>query len=309
MRSVLLLTGASGFIGRRCLELLSKHHDVLAITRGHLPASRGRVRWASVNLLDPAAVRKIIELEKPSLLLHAAWRPLVSGDVAATSPDNLNWMSATLGLTQAFREAGGKRAAIIGSCAEYDWSCGLCKSGITPHAPTSLYGSIKHALRIALEAYAVEVGLELVWPRPFFVYGPGDNPTRLVPAVIDALLEGRVVETSHGNQMRDYLHVDDVAAGIVAALESSHSGPIDICSGEATSLKDIIREIERQLGREDLIRLGARATSVDEVPLVVGDPLAIKKIGWLPRFKLGEGLANTIANARSQREVRRTKSA
>ena len=294
----LLLTGASGFIGSRCLARLSNNYDVLAIRRGPVPANSGRVRWARVNLLDPVAVRKIIQLERPSLLLHAAWRPVI-GDVMK-SPENLNWMSATLELAQAFREAGGERIAVVGSCAEYDWSYGLCKSGITPHEPNSLYGSTKHALRIALTAYAAEVGLDLVWPRIFFAYGPGEHPTRLVAAVIDALLDGRAAEISHGNQMRDYLHVDDVASGIVASLESGHSGPIDICSGEATSLKDIVHEIGHQLGREDLIRLGARPTSDDEVPLLVGDPLPLKKIGWLQRFQIKDGLANTIASARSK---------
>jgi nucleoside-diphosphate-sugar epimerase len=299
LKPVLLLTGASGFLGRHCLGLAASHHEIVATTSRPAPPSPEGVRWVRLDLLDETAVRRTIASVRPSHLLHAAWRS-VHGDVMS-SPENLRWMRASLALVEAFREHGGTRAAVVGSCAEYDWNVGVCRAD-SPYRPHSLYGTIKLAMRIALEAYASRTGLSLVWPRVFFLYGPGENRRRLVASVIDALLEGQPAETTDGRQVRDYLHVRDVAAGVVAALQSDVMGSIDICSGQAVTVREIVEEIARQVGREDLLRVGARAVAAGEVPLVLGDPKpAREKLGWQQTIELSEGLADTIAAARAAR--------
>lgn len=297
---MLLITGAGGFLGSHCLDVASQHHEILATTSRPLPPPRKGVRWIRLDLLDEAAVRRLLESTRPSHLLHAAWRP-VHGDVMA-SAENLAWMRASLTLVESFAQSGGSRAAVLGSCAEYDWRRGVCRPSHDAFRPQSLYGSIKLAMRVALEAYAQRTGLSLVWPRPFFLYGPGEHERRLVANVINALLDGEPALTTEGRQIRDYLHVRDVAAGIVAALNSDVSGPLDICSGEATTVREIVQEIARQIGREDLLRLGARATADDEAPVVLGDPRpAQARLGWSRTLGLADGLADTIAAARAAR--------
>lgn len=284
-----LVTGARGFLGRASMRLLLAHGwDVVGTSNSSGDGHR------RLDVLDEHAVRALLTDVKPTHLLHAAWRP-VHGDVMR-SPDNLTWLRASLALVQAFHQSGGVRAAVIGSSAEYDWTDGVCRNNVTPMRPATIYGACKQALHIALDSYAQTTGLGFVWPRVFFVYGPGEHGTRLAASVIRALLRGEPAECTHGRQVRDYLHVDDVASGIVAALESGHNGAVDIASGQGLPVRELVLQIARELGREDLLRLGARPSPVHDAPLVVGDATeAAALLGWAPSFTLQEGIADTIA--------------
>ena len=277
-----LVTGAHGFIGPACVGALkARGLDVLA------PPSR------DLNLLDEARVQSYMARTRPTHLLHAAWRP-VRGDVMR-STENFAWLKASLCLFEAFHAAGGTRVASVGSCAEYDWSYGLCRTGITPLKPTVPYGAAKHALHVAMESYARQVGLSFVWPRVFFVYGPGEHETRLGVYVLKSLLQGRPAELTHGRQIRDYLHVRDVGEGIVAALLSKHQSEIDIARGEPMALRDLALEIGRQTGRAELLRLGARPAPAQEAPVVLSDTAhARAHLDWAPRIRLDQGVAEMV---------------
>lgn len=281
-----LVTGASGFIGKACLQALSRAgHDSLA------PAS------ADLNLLDRDAVRHYIVQHKPAHLVHAAWRP-VRGD-AMTSADNTLWLEASLALARSFYDHGGEHGVFLGSCAEYDWTHGVLKTGATPLAPATPYGAAKHALHLGLQSHATSAGASFSWPRIFFVYGPGEHASRLAMAVTSALLRGEPVELTHGRQVRDYVYVDDVAEGVRAALEKAHAGETDLASGRPRPVRDIAIEIARQLGREDLLRLGARPSPAHDAPVVLGDPShAFQSLGWSADTTLEDGVAHLIAWAR-----------
>lgn len=301
-----LITGASGFIGGACLPVLvAEGFEVVAITARSVPplATGDGIRWAQVDLLDALAVERLLEAERPGHLIHAAWHPVRSGVMA--SPQNWIWLKAGLALVDAFARLGGERAGVIGSCAEYDWSYGVCRQGRTPYRPGSIYGSAKLALREALTVLNACRDVSIVWPRPFFAYGPGEHPSRLVASVTLALLEGREAETSHGRQIRDYMCVMDIAEGIVASLRSAHEGPVDLATGEARSVRDIVSEIGRQLGKEHLIRFGARGASADEPAVILGEREPARSlVGWQPKVTLEDGIARTIAHFSATKERR-----
>lgn len=288
-----LVTGATGFLGRPTVrQLRQRGWDVVPVS------ASGADGTERLDLLDEHAVKAFIGATRPSHLLHAAWRA-VHGDVMR-SPENVRWTAASLLLVEAFRANGGERAAVVGSSAEYDWTDGICRNGVTPLRPATLYGSCKYALYLALDAFARATGLGFVWPRVFFVYGPGEHESRLVASVIKSLVQGVPAGCTEGRQIRDYLHVEDVAAGLVAALESSYSGPVDIAGGPAIAVRDLVTRVAQQLDREDLLRLGARPIPVHDVPLVIGDgDEAARLFGWTPRLSLDEGIADTIAWGRS----------
>jgi nucleoside-diphosphate-sugar epimerase len=285
----LLVTGARGFVGTALMEALrARGWDPIGVSSTVCPS------LLSANLLDHHAVRALMRRVRPTHLIHAAWRP-VHGNVMH-SAENFAWLAASLCLIYAFREYGGLRATVVGSCAEYDWSYGLCRNNVTPTRPATMYGICKDTLRTALESYARITGLSLIWPRVFFTYGPGEHESRLMPSIIRPLLLGEPAFCTHGQQVRDYLHVDDVASGIVAALESEHAGTVDIASGQETSVRDLVLTIARTVGREDLLRFGARPTATHDAPRVVGDASeAASLLGWAPRVSLREGIADTIA--------------
>jgi nucleoside-diphosphate-sugar epimerase len=137
--------------------------------------------------------------------------------------------------------------------------------------------------------------LSYAWPRVFFLYGPNEHPDRLVSSVIRSVLQGQEARCSHGRQIRDYLHVQDVADAIVSVVDSSVEGPINIGSGTAVTLQEMILTIGRALGREDLLKLGAIPSRANDAPLVVADVgRLLNEIKWQPRFSMEDGLRHTI---------------
>jgi nucleoside-diphosphate-sugar epimerase len=294
----LLVTGARGFIGRALMSgLRARGWDPIGVS------SAVGAGFLGANLLDHSAVRALIRHVRPTHLIHAAWRP-VHGNYLH-SFENLAWLAASLCLIEAFREYKGLRAAVIGSSAEYDWSHGICRNHVTPTRPSTLYGSCKNALRTALESCAPMIELGLIWPRVFFTYGPGQHESRLVPSVIQSLVRGEPALCTHGEQVRDYLHVTDIAAGIVAALESEHEGTVDIASGQGLAVRDLVLKVGQALGREDLVRLGAVPSPPHDVPTVVGDSReAASLLGWAPTVSLEAGIADTITWGRDVFERR-----
>lgn len=288
-----LVTGASGFIGRHVVPLLvQKGCEVHAVSRSAPVAGAAGVRWHRVDLLDAGETADIVAELRPSHLLHFAWYA-VPGKYW-TSDENLRWVQASLELIRSFARNGGERAVIAGSCAEYDWSYGHCSEATTPLSPATLYGVCKHSLERMVSSYAPLAGLSVAWGRIFSLFGPHEHESRLIPSVLYALLKGEQVKCSHGNQVRDYLYVEDVASAFVALLESAVHGPVNIASGRPVAVKDLIGMAAKELHGEGLVRFGAIPTR-DEPPLVVGDTNRLTTlVGWQPSYTLDEGLRLNI---------------
>jgi nucleoside-diphosphate-sugar epimerase len=301
----LLLTGATGFIGSHAAApLIERGFEVHALAR-HRPsgAVKPSVTWHEVDLLDPASADAVVRDVAATHLLHLAW--YAEHGLFWEAQENLDWVAASLRLLRSFHAAGGRRAVVAGSCAEYDWS-GDCCDGGTPLRPATLYGVAKDALRRVLEAYARSTGLSTAWGRIFFAYGPGEQPTRVVAAVARAVVAGEAVSCSSGRQLRDFLYVEDVASAFAALADSRASGAFDVGSGGAVELRDLLLRLERLAGRTELVRLGA-APERDEPARIVADPSRLRdEIGWSPAHGLDEGLERTLAWWRSARLASRT---
>lgn len=289
-----LVTGASGFIGFHCLEpLVARGYDVIAVHSASKPEPVQGVTWVQANLLDRRAVPELIARFTPEKLLHAAW--YVEPGKLISSPLNLDWCAATLHLVREFREAGGQRCVVAGSGYEYDWSAGLCREDSTPLKPDTLYGAAKNGLREILRGYGLSSGLSLGWARIFFLYGPRENPRRLVSSVALSLLKGEPALSSHGEQLRDYMHVADAGAGLAALLDSDARGDFNIASGESVTIRSIIEQLGVASGRSHLLRIGALPARANDVPLVVADiERARREIRWEPRIGLQPGLKQTF---------------
>lgn len=289
-----LLTGASGFIGHHCVEpLVRRGFEVVAVTSRAQPPGMPGIRWVTSDLLAPGAAAAVIDEVQPSHLLHLAW--YVEPGKMINSVDNLSWLAASLALFRRFHERGGERCVIGGSCYEYDWRYGYCSEALTPRQPDTLYGSAKSALADAFLGYCAASGLSGAWGRMFFLYGPHENPRRLVPSVILSLLRGEPALSSHGLQIRDYLHVQDVADGMVALLDSSARGAYNIASGHATTILSIVQLLGELTHRPDLLRIGALPARANDAPLVVGDPAAAwRDFGWKASIPLQDGLQAVV---------------
>ncbi|MCL0035061.1 NAD(P)-dependent oxidoreductase [Thermodesulfovibrionales bacterium] len=292
-----LLTGASGFIGRHTVPFLIENgYEVHAVLRTAQPSLKkeSRLFWHQCDLLNPEQQERLLAEVKPTHLLHFAWYS--TPRKYWTSIENLRWVQASLKLLMNFVEQGGERAVLAGTCAEYDWSYGYCSERITPTQPSTLYGTCKCSLQSILESFAIQSSISIAWGRIFFLYGPHEHPDRLISSVIRSMLKGEPARCSHGNQIRDFLHVEDVASGFIALLESEVQGAVNIASGQPIVLKDVIYKIAARLNRHEMVQLGALPAPTNESPLLVADVRRLtEEVRWKPKYNLEQGLDQTIA--------------
>jgi nucleoside-diphosphate-sugar epimerase len=291
-----LVTGASGFVGLPLITALARRGEqVSAITAGASPPVVEGVRWHRVDLGDEAELGDLIDELAPERLVHLAWH--VEPGSFWSSSENVLWVERSLRLVRAFASAGGRRAVMIGSCAEYDWSSAgePLEETRSPLRADTLYGAAKDGLRRVSEAYAAEQGIELAWARLFHLYGPREAPGRLVSSIVAALLAGETVDTTSGRQRRDFMHVEDVAGALLALLDSRVCGPVNIATGVAVEVAEVIERLGRLTGQSHLLRRGALPDRPGEPPLLVGCVRRLREeVGFRPRFTLEEGLADTV---------------
>jgi nucleoside-diphosphate-sugar epimerase len=289
-----LVTGAAGFVGRAALAAVPPSWEIHGCGRRPRPADLpARVAWHVADLADGRGREELLRATRPSHLLHLAW--CSKHGEFWRSPENLRWVEASLHLIRCFQELGGRRVVCAGTCAEYDWSAGTCSERVTPLLPASPYGVCKDALRRVVESHAELSGLRWGWGRVFFMYGPGEQPTRLVPSVIRALLEGRPARCSGGEQRRDFSHVGDVGAALVHLLASDLQGPVNVASGRAVAVREVVSLIGELIGRPDLLEFDDSPPRGDEPRVLAADTTRLtRELGWQPRFGLREGLADTI---------------
>jgi len=294
------LTGATGFIGQQCVaSLIENGFEVHAVSSKVVPELFNAAQWHQADLFDSSQVQALMQTVQPTHLLHLAWYA-VPGKFWA-SLENLRWVQASLCLLAEFARQGGTRVVMAGTCAEYDWHSGTCSEETTPLLPTTLYATCKHSLQMMLSASAAQMGLSAAWGRVFFLYGPHEYPERLVASVIRSLLKEEPARCSHGEQVRDFLHVTDVAGAFVALLDSDVSGPINIASGQPVMLKEVIYQIAEIIGRPDLVQLGAIPASLGDPPFLLASVNRLREeVGWQPQISLVAGLRDTIDWWRSQ---------
>lgn len=296
------MTGASGFIGRGTLSRLAAGGlEVHAVSsRGPDRQAPPGIHWHRTDLLNETATEQLLERVAPTHLLHLAW--FAEPGAFWRSPENLRWVEASLRLLRAFVAHGGRRAVFAGSCAEYAWEERVrCVEGATPCHPATLYGASKHALHLIAEAYAKEAQISLAWGRVFFVFGPHEHPARLGGSVARALILGAPALLSHGEQLRDFLYSEDLADAFVALLRSPVEGPVNLASGRAMRIRELVEALAGAAGRQDLLRFGARLSSLSEPAELLADVSRLRdEVGWSPSATLEQRAADTITWWRTQ---------
>lgn len=292
-----LLTGASGFLGRYVQDAL-RRHGIQTVVLGRRSPGGGLAEFIQADLLDAPDFAALVRNANASHLLHLAW--YAEHGEFWTSPLNLRWVDATTRLVEAFCEEGGQRVVVAGSCAEYDWSHAYCREDSTPLNPATLYGTSKNAARQLATALCAQYRVSCAWGRVFLPYGTGEASRRLIPSLIGAFRGKRPPFGVNASAYRDFLHASDVAEGFIALLRGGESGAYNISSGQPVQLGEVVREVARLLDADPQAVLNLTAARPDEPPLLVGENLRLGRLGWQPALSLAQGLERSIWEALQQ---------
>ncbi len=289
-----LVTGAGGFIGRQTLSpLQSAGYEIHAASLTIPAEAPSGICWYTSNLLNAAEIEALCQTVRPTHLLHLAW--YAEPGKFWNAPQNDQWLEAGQTLVEAFFRNGGRRAVFAGTCAEYEMGHGQCIENQTPLRPATLYGACKNKLHQFASAFAEQNDLSVAWGRVFHLYGSYEHPQRFVPAVIRSLLRGEEARCTAGTQLRDFMHVRDVAAAFVALLQSPAEDAVNIASGQPVQLADIALHIATYLGAEELLNLGALPTPAGEPSALTASVARLNhEVKWIPSISLERGLTESI---------------
>lgn len=290
-----LLTGATGFIGSHVARALVRQgHEIHALVRPGSDLSRIADIQSSLRLVAGDLLNSSFALPSSSfdLAVHLAW--YVEPGKYLTSPQNVEFLCASLRFAKHLADSGCKRLVAAGTCFEYDTDLGVLSESC-PTRPRHLYAASKLALYHALEGFYATKSIEFAWTRFFYLYGPFENPGRLVPVVVNGLLKGETVKLPPGEQVRDYLHIEDVAGAVCAVAASRLTGAVNIGSGQPVAVRDVALKIGEIIGRPELISLGALPQPPDDPMRIVADnSRLVQNTNWKPRYTLESGLQHTI---------------
>jgi nucleoside-diphosphate-sugar epimerase len=303
-----LVTGAAGFLGANLVRaLLAEGAEVHAVVRPGAGADRlaelgGRIRLWSAELGGDEAIESAVAAARPRFAFHLAARGGHPSDrgtrLAALRTDVLG----TAQLLEALAAQGCERVLHVGSSLEYGPRCEPLREAM-PLEPTTFRGTGKAAAAIVAQGYARAAGAPVVVLRPFSVYGPWEQPGRLVPTLLRAALgDGRVDLTGPGVR-RDLVYVEDVVEACLLACRAPATAlgqAINVGSGRQWSNEEVAAAVEAVTGRRLHVTGRHPPRPADTAHWVADLERARRLLGWRPRRSLEEGLSRTLAWLRAR---------
>jgi nucleoside-diphosphate-sugar epimerase len=286
-----LVTGASGFIGSPlCQGLHRIGAEVHAISRTKHSGDENRLRWWLGDLTEITEVQNCLRAIKPDIIFHLAGYPVGSRALDHIMPSFRNNFMSTVNLLTVATVIGCDRIILAGSLEEPE-------SGDPQITPCSPYAAAKWAGSMYARMFYALYQLPVVMTRVFMVYGPGrQDVNRLIPYVILSLLRGEAPKLSSGQRMVDWIYVDDVVDGFLAAAQTAHieGKTLDIGSGELVSIRSIVEHLVRLIDPQIKPLFGALTDRSFEQVRVADTKRTREIIGWGPVTSLEKGLQLTI---------------
>lgn len=296
----LLITGATGFVGAKCLELaLADGHEVAATVRPQSPARRlapfaGRYEQLTLELNDSPALTAALARFRPEAIVHLAW-----AGVANKARFDLTQITENIDAACALVEAGAAAGckAFIGTGSQGEYGAGSAMLEGTLPEPTTLYGAAKVSTLYLTRQLAAQSGMRHAWLRLFSTYGPDDNEGWLIPTLITKMLRGERPQTTLGTQFWDWLYVDDVARGVLAAATApAAQGVFNLGSGEAVQVRHAVETIRDLAAPGIELVFGEIPFRPDQVMHMQANIDRLKgATGWAPQVPFADGIGRTVA--------------
>jgi GDP-L-fucose synthase len=302
-----VVTGGSGFLGGAVVEQLLAR----GCTSPTIPRSR------EYDLVREDAVRRLFDQAQPELVIHLAARV---GGIGAnqTNPGSFFYANLMMGahIIEEARLRGVEKVVIAGTVCAYPKFAPVpfheddLWNGY-PEETNAPYGIAKKALLVQAQAYRQQYGLDSIYLLPVNLYGPRDNfdlsTSHVIPALIRKCIEAQetgqpsIPVWGSGRATREFLYVDDCAAGIVDAAERYNGAePVNLGSGQETSIRELAEKIAKLSGFTGTLEWDA--TKPDGQPRRRLDTSrARREFGFEAHTALDQGLATTIEWYRGSR--------
>ena len=302
----ILVTGGSGFIGSALVRRLARAgHEVLVLHRAgsdlsRLEPVRDRIRTCVGDWNDLSSYLPAVHAFQPERVFHCAWYA-EPGRYLTDVEQNQSCLDASAAFVREVLRLRPRQFVTVGTCFEYDTEHpGELDEVTTPERPQHVYSRCKLALKELALRLGAEAGVPLVHARVFYLYGPYEDARRLVPFVLGKLRAGeRVQLRSHGRQIRDFLHVDDVAQGLDLAASLGQPGVVNIASGRGISVRELAFDLADSLGRRELVSFAPDDTPLPEPMSVVGAAARLRGLGFRAQHwpAVGESGSGKVAGA------------
>ncbi|HET9120216.1 MAG TPA: NAD(P)-dependent oxidoreductase [Solirubrobacterales bacterium] len=291
-----LVTGATGLIGRQLVPMLSEA-EVLAVSRFPQEDSEG-VRWIACDLAEPGATFELVTSVKPEVVIHLAGSVRGDRSLDAVAPTLMTNLVSGVELLEAATKVGSQRIVWSGSLLEEP-----AEQGPLP-VPPSPYGASRWAASAYARMFCALFESPVVILRPSYVYGPGQDATKLIPHTITALLDGESPHLGSGTRRLDCIYATDAARAFCDAVSAAgvEGRTIDLGSGSPRSVRSIVESIVNVIGpthgRPIFGAVPARPLE-QEVPVDIEQ--AAGALGWRATTGLEDGLLETVDWFRTER--------
>jgi UDP-glucose 4-epimerase len=286
-----LVTGASGFIGSHlCRSLTNQGAEVYALSRAFHKDDAANPHWMQVDLEDAASPRDLVGALHPNVVIHLASQAVGSRDLEFVLPVFRSNLVTTINLLTAAAKIGCQRIVVAGSLEEPD------QHDPQP-TPSSPYAASKWASSTYARMFHALYRTPVVIARLFMTYGPGQKDIqKLVPYTVLSLLQGKPPKLSSGNRLVDWIYVEDVVEGLLAAaLATDLDGcTVELGSGRLTSIRSVVEKIERLVGSDTKPIFGALPDRAMEQTRMADTNTTYERLGWKPITSLDEGLKRTV---------------
>jgi len=293
-----LITGASGFIGRHLLHQLRTYGShISTISRNNNDFPKDIAQYV-IDIKDTHAIEECVHAFQPDYIFHlAAYKERNESIQAFYSSIETN-LIGSLNLFSAAKQLSSLQSIVtLGTAEEYGnnsppFNERFRERPVTPYSFSKL--CISHMGELFSHLYNLPVTII----RPTLAYGPGQGTDMFLPSLITSLLENKPFEMTLGEQTRDFIYINDLVEALIISSVNvkAHGQIINIGSGVPIKLTNMVKNIERMVGRHDLVKIGRKPYRIKEIMEYYVDVKKAEDIlGWKAKTSIEDGLKETIA--------------